>query len=109
MFSGGDYEEVRRWLANFALSHAKRESLRVEAIIEADGPNEGERYGVRLRLGDRIVPPPGTEPLVLGYAEVRDQRGSMAWGQALAERVRALARQFATQAQSPAPPAASRR
>ena len=35
MFSGGDYEEVARWLANFVTSHAKRESPRVEAIVEA--------------------------------------------------------------------------
>ena len=94
MFSGGDYDEVRRWLANFALSHAKRESPRIEAVVEADGPDDGEGYGVRLSLGARLLPPAGAEPLRLSYAEVRDQRGSMAWGQALAGRVRDLARQL---------------
>ena len=94
MFSGGDYEEVRRWLANFALSHAKRESPRIEAVIEADGPDEGERYGIRLRLGEWLLPPASAEPMTLRYAEVRDQRGSMAWCQALAARVRELARQL---------------
>jgi len=93
MFSGGDYEEVRRWLHNFALSHAKRESPRIEANVEGAGPDEGD-YGVRLRLGERVLPPPGTEPLRLSYAEVRDQRGDLAWGQALAARVRELARQL---------------
>ena len=94
MFSGGDYEEVRRWLHNFALSHAKRESPRIEAIVEGDGPDEGERFGVRLRLGERVLPAPGAEPLRLSYAEVRDQRGSLVWGQALAGRVREMARQL---------------
>ena len=97
MFSGGDYEEVRRWLDNFALAHAKRENPRIEALIEAEGPYEGKQYGVRLRLGDRMAPPAGTAPLVLEYPEVRDQRGSLAWSLALAARVRELARQLASQ------------
>ena len=105
MFSGGDYEEVRRWLANFALAHAKRENPRIEALIEAEGPYEGKQYGVRLRLGDRIAPPAGTAPLVLEYPEVRDHRGSLAWSLALAARVREVARQLASQ---PAAAAASR-
>jgi hypothetical protein len=97
MFSGGDYEEVRRWLANFALAHAKRENPRIEALIEAEGSYEGAQYGVRLHLGERVVPAPGTPPLVLDFSEVRDQRGSLAWSQALAARVRELARQLAGQ------------
>ena len=97
MFSGGDYEEVRRWLANFALAHAKRENPRIEALIEAEGPYEGKQYGVRLHLGERVVPSPGSPPLVLDFPEVRDQRGSLAWSQALAARVRELARQLAGQ------------
>ena len=52
MFSGGDYEEVGRWLRNFVLAHAKRENLRVEAVVESEGPREGQSYGVRLRLGE---------------------------------------------------------
>lgn len=104
MFSGGDYEEVRRWLANFALAHGKRENPRIEALIEAEGPNEGKQYGVRLRLGERLVPAPGSPPLVLDFPEVRDQRGSLAWSQALAARVRELARQLAAE-----PAAAARR
>ena len=106
MFSGGDYDEVRRWLANFALAHAKRENPRVEAVIEAEGPYEGTQYGVRLRLGERIAPPTGTPPLLLDYPEVRDHRGSLAWSQALAARVRELARQLVGQ---PVATAASRR
>jgi hypothetical protein len=102
MFSGGDYEEVRRWLANFALSHAKRENPRVEALIEADGAYEGTQYGVRLRLGERIAPSAGASPLVLDYPEVRDHRGSLSWGLALAARVRELARQLAGEPAAPA-------
>jgi hypothetical protein len=95
MFSGGDYEEVRRWLTNFVLSHARREALGTEAIVEAEGPREGKSYGIRLRLGDRVLPPPGAPPLEVSFEETRDQRGAMAWCQALAARVRALARELA--------------
>ena len=38
MFSGGDYDEVARWLSNFVTSHAKRENPRVEAVVEAGLP-----------------------------------------------------------------------
>ena len=106
MFSGGDYEEVRRWLANFARAHAKRENPRIEALIEAEGPSEGTRYGVRLRLGERVAARDGNPPLLLEFPEVRDHRGSLAWRPALAERVRVLARQLPGQ---PAAVAASRR
>jgi hypothetical protein len=94
MFSGGDYEEVRRWLTNFVLSHARRETLGTEAVIEADGPREGKSYGIRLRLDDRVLPPPGAPPHEVAFEEARDQRGSLAWCQALAARVRALAREL---------------
>jgi len=94
MFSGGDYEEVGRWLGNFALSHGKRESPKVEVALETD--DGGQRYGVRLRLGERLAPPAGAEALTLSFPEARDQRGSLAWCQALAGRVRALARQLLT-------------
>ncbi len=93
MFSGGDYEEVARWLRNFVTSHAKREDLRAEAVVEAGGPREGRSYGVRLRLGEALRPPAGEQPIELGYDEVARDRGSLNWCAALAERVRALARE----------------
>jgi hypothetical protein len=93
VFSGGDYEEVARWLRNFVTSHAKRENLRAEAIVEAGGPREGESYGVRLRFGETVRPPAGGPAIELGYAEVARNRGSLAWCAALAERVRALVRE----------------
>ena len=92
MFAGGDVAEVGRWLTNFVVSHAKRESVRVEGIVETAGPRDGEGYRVRLRLGERYAPPMGAGPVELPFAEVRDHRGSLEWCQALAGRVRALAR-----------------
>ena len=91
MFSGGDYTEVARWLENFVTSHAKRENLRVEALVDAVGPREGESYGVRLRLGEAVRPEP---PLELMFREVAQRRGEMAWCATLAGRVRAIAREF---------------
>jgi hypothetical protein len=73
MFSGGEYEEVARWLRNFVVAHAKRENLRVEAVVETEGP-------------------PAVE---LDFPEVAQNRGSLAWCNGLAGRVRALAREFA--------------
>ena len=96
MFSGGDYEEVARWLRNFVTAHGKRENLRVEAVVEAGGAREGESYGVRLRLGELLAPPAEEPPLELAYGEVARNRGSLPWCGALAERVRALARQLST-------------
>jgi len=93
MFSGGDYEEVARWLRNFVTSHAKRENLRAEAVVEPEGPREGERYGVRLRLGETWSPPIEEAPLDLSYEVVAKNRGELAWCAALAERIRALARE----------------
>lgn len=95
MFSGGDYEEVGRWLRNFVVSHAKRENLRVEAVIEAEGRREDESYGVRLRLGEALRPAPEEPPLELPYREVAERRGELAWCAALAARVRVLARDLA--------------
>jgi hypothetical protein len=92
MFSGGDYEEVARWLRNFVRSHARRENLRAEAVVEASGPREGRSYGLRVRVAERLAPPSGERPLELDYAEVAAKRGSMAWCQELAGRVRALVR-----------------
>ena len=92
MFSGGDYEEVRRWLWNFVTAHAKRENPRLEAVIEAEGPREGTSYGVRLRAGEALAPPASAPPLELAFEEVAARRGRLDWCQSLAERVRALGR-----------------
>src|SRR5687768_1311510 len=101
MFSGGDYEEVGRWLRNFVLAHAKRENLRVEAVVESEGPREGQSYGVRLRLGDGLRPAPPAPAVERGFPEVAQNRGSVAWCGGLADRVRTLAREFP--AAGPAP------
>jgi hypothetical protein len=95
MFSGGDYEEVARWLKNFVTSHAKRENLRAETVLEDSGPRYGQSYGVRLRLGAELRPPAEQPPIELPFSEVASQRGSLAWCAALADRMRALAREFA--------------
>jgi len=85
MFSGGDYREVARWLENFARSHAKREDLRAECVLNTDGPREGTSYGVRVRVADRLSP-----EIELPFADVAASRGGMAWCQSLADRVRGL-------------------
>ncbi len=94
MFSGGDYDEVARWLGNFAVSHAKRENAKAEAVLETEGSREGSSYGLRLRLGERLLPAPGQPPLELSFREVADNRGSLVWCSALAVRVRSLAREL---------------
>ena len=75
MFSGGDYEEVARWLRNFVIAHAKRENLRVEAVVDTEGPREGQSYGLRLRLGEALRPAPPEPPVELGP---RDAKRSLA-------------------------------
>lgn len=94
-FSGGDYAEVGRWLANFVASHAKREHPRIEAGVDAEGEREGRSYGIGLRLGARAVPAPDDPPFELSYPEVSQSRGRLAWCADLAGRVRALARRLA--------------
>lgn len=84
MFSGGDFHEVGRWLLNFLTSHAKRESPRVEALVDETHPTA---YGARLRLGGRLGP-----RIELDAKAVADNRGDLEWCQALAEQVRGLAR-----------------
>ena len=101
MFSGGDYEEVARWLLNFVRAHAKRENLRVEAVVETEGPREGQSYGVRLRLGEALRPVPPAPPVELGFTEVAQSRGSLAWCNGLAARVRSLAREFPAAGSAP--------
>ena len=88
MFSGGDYDEVARWLWNFLTSHAKREDPRIEVTVDHEGEREGVSYAATLALGDR-----GTAPMEFQFREVADNRGSLEWCRALAERTRALARQ----------------
>ena len=85
MFSGGDYHEVARWLANFATSHAKREDLRAECMLDADGQREGTSYGLRVRVADRL-----SSEIELPFADVAASRGGIAWCQSLADRVRGL-------------------
>jgi hypothetical protein len=85
MFSGGDYREVARWLENFATSHAKRQDLRAEAVLDTEAPREGRSYGLRVRLGERL-----SSEIELQFADVAANRGSLAWCQALADRVRGL-------------------
>jgi hypothetical protein len=92
-FSGGSYDEVRRWLWNFVTSHAKREDPRFEVEVEAGDAREGKSYGVRLVLGPRR-----SGVLELDYAEVAAQRGRLAWCQALAETVRRQARALMAEA-----------
>jgi hypothetical protein len=87
MFSGGSYDEVARWVRNFATSHAKREDPRVEAELDDSGERDGRSYGLRLRLGTRVSP-----LLELSYPEVAQNRGSLAWCAAQAARVRQLAK-----------------
>ena len=87
MFSGGDYREVARWLENFATSHAKREDLRAECVLDTHGPREGTSYGMRVKVADRL-----SSQIELRFADVAAGRGGMAWCQALADRVRDLVR-----------------
>ncbi|HTY76447.1 MAG TPA: hypothetical protein VMI34_01410 [Candidatus Bathyarchaeia archaeon] len=88
MFGGGDYHEVARWLENFATSHAKREDPRAESALDAGRPREGVSFGVRVRLGEQLSP-----EIELAFSDVASHRGSLAWCQALADRVRGLVRE----------------
>jgi hypothetical protein len=103
VFSGGEYGEVARWLRNFVAAHAKRENPRVEAVVDTAGPREGRSYGVRLRLGEGLRPAPPAPPLELGFPEVAQNRGGLAWCSGLADRVRALARELSAAGSSPPP------
>jgi hypothetical protein len=89
-----DYPETGAWLLSLARSHAKREDPRIEAQLEASGPREGRSYGLRLALGDRTAPPPGSPPLELEFREVVDGRTRFAWCMAFGERVQTVAREL---------------
>src|SRR3979490_1873625 len=88
MFSGGDYQEVARWLENFATSHAKREDLRAECVLDTEGAREGRSYGLRVRVGEHL-----SSEIELPFAEGASNRGGRAWARALADRVRGLVRE----------------
>jgi len=86
VFAGGSYDEVARWLWNFLTAHAKRVDPRMEVELEASDARAGKTYGARLRFGHEV------SPLVeFDYREVADNRGSLAWCSALADRTRELA------------------
>jgi hypothetical protein len=89
VFSGGTYEEVGRWLWNLLTAHAKRVDPRVEVELDTEGEREGKSYGARLRFGRQRGP-----LMELEFREAADNRGSLAWCAALAERVKGLAREL---------------
>jgi hypothetical protein len=90
VFSGGSYDDVARWLHNFATSHAKRENLHAEVELESDDEREGKSYGVQIRLGDHV-----SELTEFDYKTVADHRGELQWCRELAERVRHIVRDLA--------------
>jgi hypothetical protein len=89
VFSGGTYEEVGRWLWNFLTAHAKRVDPRVETELDTEGEREGKSYGARLRFSRQVG-----QLIEFQFREVADNRGSLAWCAALAERVKGLAREL---------------
>lgn len=93
MFSGGSYEDVARWLTNFLTSHAKRENPRAEVLLDAGDERKRRAYGVRFRVGRRLGPV--TE---FDYREVANNRGTLAWCRALAERTRTQVRELGSPA-----------
>ena len=93
MFSGGGYEEVGRWLANFLTSHAKRENPRAEVTLDAGDEREGRTYGARFRVGRRLGP-----VIELDYRDVADHRETLAWCRTLAERTRRQIRELGSPA-----------
>jgi hypothetical protein len=91
-----DYEDVARWLRNFATSHGKREHPRAEVIVETGGDREGRSYGLRIVLDGRSHPLAGQPPLEFGFAEVAEGRTRFAWCESLAQRIRTEVRRLAT-------------
>ncbi len=89
MFSGGTYEEVARWLWNFLTAHAKRVDPRIEVVLDAEDAREGKSYGARLSFRHRLG-----STIEFEFREVADNRGSLAWCSALAERTKSLAREL---------------
>lgn len=97
MFSGGTYPEVARWLWNFLTAHAKRVDPRFEVELDAEDEDEGKSYGARLSFLRRLGP-----AMEFEFREVADNRGSLAWCSALAERTRSAARELITSARGAA-------
>jgi hypothetical protein len=89
-----DYHEIGAWLESFLRSHAKRENAHIEVRLETAGPREGRSYGARLGLGGAVYPPPSAPPIELDFREVTEGRTRFAWCLALAEHVRAAAREL---------------
>src|SRR5262245_38697047 len=83
-----EYDEVARWLHNFATSHAKREHPRAEGVVDTAGDREGRSYGLRLVLDGRLHPPADQPPIEFGFAEVVEGRTRFAWCESLAQRLR---------------------
>ncbi len=102
MFAGGSYEEVGRWLLGFVNSHAKRESPRVEGIVEAGDERAGKTFGVRLRLGEDYEPPLAEPAIELPFQEVSSGKGSLAWCQSQGARMRRWARHLLEAQAAPA-------
>jgi hypothetical protein len=88
------YDDVARWLHNFAASHAKRENPRAEVIVETGADREGRAYGLRLVLAGRMHPPTDQPPLEFGFAEVAEGRTRFAWCESLAQRIRGEVRRL---------------
>jgi hypothetical protein len=95
------YGDVARWLHNFAVSHAKREDARAEALVDTGEEREGHSYGLRLVLNGRMYPPADAPPLEFGYAEVAEGRTRFAWCEALAQRLRGEMRRLAAEPSAP--------
>jgi len=93
VFSGGTYPEVARWLWNFLTAHAKRVDPRFEIVLDAEDEREGKSYGARLSFLRHLSPTVEFE-----FREVADNRGSLAWCSALAERTKTLARELVASA-----------
>ncbi len=94
VFAGGSYEEVARWLLVFLNSHAKRESPRIEATVEAGDERAGKAFGIRLRLEERYDPPLDRPAVEFSFQEVSAGKGSFPWCETLGRRVRGWAREI---------------
>ncbi len=89
-FSGGSYDDVARWLHNFLMSHAKRESFKAEVDLDAGDEREGKSYGARIKLGEHV-----SDLIELDYRTVADHRGELLWCRELADRTRAIVKALA--------------
>lgn len=107
MFAGGSYEEVGRWLLGFVNSHAKRESPRIEGVVEAGDKRAGKTFGVRLRLGEEYEPALAEPAIELPFEEVSSGKGSLAWCRSQGARMRGGARRL-LEAEAAAAASASR-